>query len=114
MAGAVSAPRQLRAAPRAVAIVPGTPAVDVVNAAEAVEAAPKKPKVDLGVRFSRGMHLLRREPALGIYEEVNSPALTQTEDVVQRALLAPVTDPASLQRIEAARTARRVTTGASQ
>jgi hypothetical protein len=40
--------------------------------------------------------------------------VTQTEDFIQRALLAVVTEPASLQRIEAARTARRVTPGASQ
>lgn len=102
MAAAVNAARQLRAAPRALA--------------KTEQSTPEVPKVVIGARWTRGMHSVRREPntELGTYEEVNSQVTSQTEEFVQRALLARVTDPASLQRIEAARTARLVTPGTSQ
>jgi len=58
--------------------------------------------------------VVRDDRGAGVFEAVNPALLSMTEILTQRALLASVTDPASLQRIEAARVARRVNQGASQ
>ena len=86
-----------------------TPAVEPRDAV----AQPAKPVVVIGSRWTP-QAVIRMDRAAGTFEEVNTQLLTQTESLVQRALLAPVRDPATLQRIEAARLARRVTNGAPQ
>lgn len=93
MAGAVS-PAKLRAAPPAPARVPKT-----------------YPRI--GSRWMPGA-IERRDSAAGFYEAINPHAITSAAILVQQALLAKVTDPESLQRIEAARVARRVTQGSKQ
>jgi len=74
--------------------------------------APRK-TVDIGCRWTPDA-VIRMDRAAGTFEEVNTQLLSDTEILVQRALLSPVRDPAALQRIEAARVARRVTNGVPQ
>ncbi len=62
--------------------------------------------VDIGCRWKADLHSFINDRAIGVYEEVNSQIASKTEDYVQQALLVKVSDPASLQRIAAARTAR--------
>lgn len=94
MAAAVSTPRQLRAAPPAPAASP--------------KAYPR-----IGARWTPGA-IERRDTERGFYEAINPHAITSAEILVQQALLAKVVDLESLQRIEAARVARRVTQGSQQ
>jgi len=99
----MSAPvKQLRPAPPAAAPVPAAP------------SAPREKSLEyIGSRWTPH-HVMRMDRAAGTFEEVNSPQLRQAEDFSQQALLKPIRDPKSLQRIEAARVARRVNQGASQ
>jgi hypothetical protein len=45
-------------------------------------------KPHLGSRYTSG-HIVRRDSATGVYEELNSPLYSATERSVQRALLQP-------------------------
>lgn len=87
-------------------------------------AQPARPAVVIGSRWTPD-YAIRLDRAAGAFEEVNSQMLRESERLVQRALLALVIDPESLQRIESARVARSpkparvveyrvVTNGASQ
>ncbi len=87
-------------------------------------AQPLRPVIVIGSRWTPD-YAIRLDRAAGVFEEVNSQMLRESERLVQRATLAPVINPESLQRIEAARVARSpkvaraveyrvVTNGASQ
>ena len=75
--------------------------------------APTQSTVVIGLRWKPGP-IERRDTERGFFEAVNPHALTSSEILVQQALLAKVSDPESLQRIEAARVARRVNQGSQQ
>ena len=84
-----------------------------LRAAPPAPVATPKTYPRIGARWKPGV-IERRDTELGFFEAINPHAITSAEILVQQALLAKVTDAESLQRIEAARVARRVTNGASQ
>lgn len=95
------------------------PIREVAPSTSPVVAAPPAPQgkrltVAIGCRWKPNLYSVVNDRQAGVYEEVNSQIASKTEDFVQRALLATVRDPASLQRIEAARVARRITNGAQK